>query len=343
MARKTGRYAKVEVEVGATFYALAALSTVSSPAADVGKKFLTSAVFISDHENRQPVVRLDGVISGLNLSPGSGYNEVDFSAGSVYIKGAQVDVTAGTVIELTRPTSSGQIKTFAICVDENGTVAATAGTAGAPSTTRGAAGGPPYLPLDQVLIGYVNMSYYGGSESGAAVVTAAEIDNETKERATIPSYQVKYHDGKGSSATNYGVIEFATALPLIHNTGASRRNVYASYYSPTFEQIQEAKDFSFSQDVNTYKSKAYLDESEETALGTEMWSGSGTVYWSKVDDLLSVVINSKRWVKIYPDINETGYVCGRCIVKANKSLPLEDTMSASVTLEGSGALYVKTS
>jgi hypothetical protein len=343
MGRKTGKDTKIEVEIGTTFYSMAALSTVTSPSGDVGKIFTTSATYLSDQENLQPDVRLDGVISGFSLSVGSGFNEVDYSAGKAYIKGGEISVTAGTVEDLLRPLVSGNVQVTALTVDSDGNITKTAGTEGATSTSRGEAGAKPYLPSDEALIGYVTMTYYAGSASGAKLVVSSEIDNETKERTIIPSYAVLYHDGDRDNQTDAGAIEFAAAIPLIHGAGLTRRNIYASYYDATFEQMNDVKDFSFSEDVASIKSKAYGEKTEQSVLGTESWSGSGSAYWDKVQDILNLIKNSKRWVKYYPDEDETAYWAGRGIIKISRNLPTGETLNASITIDGSGTLYDKAS
>lgn len=343
MGRKTGKDTKIEVEIGTNFYSIASLSTVSSPSGDVGKIFTTNATFISDQEDLQPDIRLDGVISGFTLSIGSGYNEIDYSSGKVYIKGEEVEVDAGTVSDLLRPLISGQVRVTALTVDSDGNITKTLGTEGATSTTRGAAGGKPYLPTDEVLMGYITMTYYGGSASGSKLVVSSEIDSETKERIIIPSYTVLYHDGDRDNQTNVGAIEFAAVIPLIHGDGLTRRNVYASYHDATFEQLNDVKDFAFTEDVASIKSKAYGEKTEQSALGAESWSGSGSAYWTKVEDILNLIKNSKRWVKYYPDEDETNYWVGRGIVKVSRNLPTDDTLNAAITLDGSGTLYAKSS
>lgn len=344
MPRKTGKDTKIEVEVGTTYYAMAALTSVTSPSADVRKKYVCDATFLSDQENLQPDVRLDGVISGLTIAPSATDNAVDVAAGSVYVKGASVTVTAVTVTDLKRPTTSGQVKVTALSVDSDGDVNQTIGVEGETSTTRGADGAIPFIPVDEVLIGYITMNYYDGSASGADAVTASEINDETKERSTIPSYQVMYYDGGGDNPQKSGIINFAAVLPLIHaatgpGPGTDSRNVYASYYEPTFEELSDAKDFGFDEAITSIKSKAYGDEAEEAAIGTPSWNASGTVYWTKVQDVLSLVKNTKRWVKFYPDRDESDYFAGRSIVTVSRTMPLEETINASVSFEGSGALY----
>jgi hypothetical protein len=348
MGRKTGKDAIIEVEVGTTSYPMEELTSVTSPAADINKKFLTQAEFISPQENLEPIVRLDGVVSGLTLTPGSGYNEVDYSTGTVYINGSLISVTAGTVTDIPRPLVSGQVRVTALTVDSNGDVNKTSAVEGSTSSVRGANGAPPFLPVNEVLIGYITASYYGGSGSGASVIAAGEVNDETRERSTIPSYEVGYHDGSGDNAENVGVITLATMLPTIHaankaGPGTDVRALYASYYGADFEQISGAYDWSFDEDIATIASKAYGDAAEEKALSTPSWSGSGTVYYDKVNDLLTLVKNTKRWVKYFPDRDETPYWCGRAIIKVSRNMPVEDNLTATITVEGSGELYAKES
>jgi hypothetical protein len=348
MGRKTGKDAIIEVEVGTTYYPSEELTSVSSPAAEVNRKFLTQAEFISPNEDLEPVVRLDGVVTGLTLLAGDGYNEVDYSAGTVYINGSLITVVAGTVSDIPRPLVSGNVRVTALTVDSNGDVNKTSGTEGTSSSTRGAAGAPPFLPISEVLIGYVTATYYGGSESGASVIAASEINDETRERSTIPSYEVVYHDGSGDDAQNVGIIKLATVLPTIHaasaaGPGTAVRAVYASYNAAEFEQIAGAYDWSFDEDIATIASKAYGDSAEEKALSTPSWSGSGSAYYDKVKDILNLVKNSKRWVKYFPDRDETPYWTGRAIIKVSRNMPVEDNLTATVTIDGSGELYAKDS
>lgn len=344
MGRKTGANASVQIELGSVAYPMSALTSVSSPAADVNKKFLTNAQFISDLAALQPEVRVDGVISGFGLAAGSGYNEVDVAAGTLYLKGNLVSVDATTVSDITRPTTIGQVLVTALTVDAAGTITATAGTQGETSTTRGAAGGPPFLPVDEVLLGYITATYFDGSASGEKVLTSGEIDSYTKEYAAIPSAKVVPHDEE----QNVGVIMLANALPMIHaataaGPGTDVRNVYASYYEPEFEEVPDAMDFSYTEDVSTYTSKAYKDASEEKAIGTPSWSASFNAYWTTVEDILNLVKNSKRWIKHYPDDDLAPYWAGIAIVKVSRETPVENNMSASITLDGSGQLYAKSS
>lgn len=348
MSRKTGKQTKIEIELGTEFYPMSLLSTVSSPVADVGKKFLTSAEYISDQENLQPVIRLDGVLTGFTITASTSNNTVDISNGTANVQGVGVTVSGTSVSGLLRPTSNGNIRINAITVDNAGSFTVTAGTEGTPGGARGAAGGLPFYPVNEVLVGLITMSYYDGSESGADVVDSDEINSETKERADIPSAKIIYHDGSKTETDpqNVGVIEFATALPLIHAASASgpgtaRRNVYCQYHEALFEEMPDCYDWNFSSATEAIASRAYQDEGEEKAIGIKSWSNSGNAYYTKFDDVWYTLDGTKRWFRQYSDVDGTDFTTGRGIVSVSRNAPVGDTLNASVSFEGSGELYVK--
>ena len=115
-------------------------------------------------------------------------NSVDVGAGKWLKGGVEVTVSGTTITDIQRPTASqtptklsqtrhreipddlsnnrnSNVLRTALSVDENGTINKTVGTEGGSSSTRGAAGGPPYIPVDEFLIGYVTTTtYYGGKQ-----------------------------------------------------------------------------------------------------------------------------------------------------------------------------------
>jgi len=353
MPRKSGKDGMVEAELGATYFPMQALTSVSSPAAAVNKKFSTGQTYISPIEEFDPIVRLDGVVSGLILTASSTADAIDYSAGVVNVSGVEVSVSGSTLTSISRPTVDGNVIQNAIVVDGNGTVTAVAGTEGATSNTRGAAGGPPYLPLNKVLLGYVILEYVAAT--GGAVISSTEIDTASKERADIPGYKVLYHDGqdeRNPNGSNYGCIEFTSALNTIHNslsdpTGATgtavTRKVYTSWRSPLFEEIPDCFDVSITESMATITSIAYGDTYEEKATSTPSWSASFSYYWSKVNDIVDVIKNTKRFFKLYPDRDSASHWLGVCTITANHNIPVTDSLQGDVSMEGSGAVYTKTS
>jgi hypothetical protein len=322
------------------------LTTVVSPASDIGKKFLTEATFISDDVDREAEVRLDGQISGFTITPGSGYNEVDVSAGTCYLKGVELTVNATTITDLERPTASAvNVLWTALSVDENGTINKTLGTEGGSASTRGAAGGPPYIPVDEVLIGYVVMGYFEGSVSGARVVSASEINSDTKEYSAIPSANVIFHDGSGNDAQNVGVIEFASTLESIHSDDAGAttftRNVYASYHDVLWESPPSAYDFNLTTDTAIVESQDYNDAAAQKSVGVDSWSAGGSTYTDhSPNDFWTIINGKKRWYREFPDKNKTGFWAGLSIVVvSSRNFPVNEVYNAAITVNGSGKLY----
>lgn len=336
--KKSGKDAKVLVELGFTNYSMSALSSVSSPSDVVNKRFVTSATFMSPVTD--PVVRLDGVRTGCKVSVSTTVNAIEVAAGTYYLKGSSYSLAATTVTSISRPTSSGNVIVTALSVDSSGTVNKTAGSEGTPSSTRGAAGGPPYIPVDQVLIGYVNAEYT--SVSGGAVFGTSEIDDESKEYYDIPGYQFKWYE---PDYEKKGCIEFYTALETIHNNSADgtgddvTRNVYASYHDANFEEIPDARDASLSEDMSTIAGRSYGDSYAEKSLDVPEWGGSVDVFWSDVDDIFDKIKNTKRWVKVYPDRDNDRYYAGVAIMKISRTVPVSDNMGGTLTFEGSGQLH----
>jgi hypothetical protein len=349
--RVTGKLrTKVELEVGASLYAMSALSTVTSPASDIRKKYLTSATYISDDVDRQATVRLDGQISGFTITPGSGYNEVDVSTGSGYLKGVEITVNATTITDIQRPTlSATNVLWTALSVDTNGTINKTVGTEGGSSSTRGAAGGPPYIPIDEFLIGYVTATYYTGSSSGAKAIVVAEINSGTKEYASIPNSKVVYHDGSGTDSQDVGVILFASQLDEIHSddggTNVSTRNVYAQYHDVLWEEAPDAYDFNLATPVATVVSQSYDDDAEQKSVGVESWSASGNGYTDhSPNDFWNLLNAKKRWYREFPDKNKTGFYAGLAVVSVtSRNFPVNEVYNAAITIDGSGKLYPKLS
>ena len=186
----------------------------------------------------EPIIRPDGVVSGIDiLSAGSGNNEIDNIAFTAWIAGVLKEVSA-TTVTTTRATSlTHAINSIILTGTTLSTVKGTEGSAF--STTRDAAGGPPYIAVGSIEIGQVKTS-----AQGAAVITSSEIfqtPNAHQERADYPPYRRPDNIGRGilasSTSRKYAHIEFYEAHPLSH-TGGVAKQIYIQYYTPTFTAIE---------------------------------------------------------------------------------------------------------
>jgi hypothetical protein len=341
VGRSTGRKGKITTELGKVSYTKDALTSVTTPAADVNKKFTSDAERFSGINANEPTVILDGIISGCNISAGTAANTFDVSAGTFQIKGNSYSLSASVGnTGLTRPTVDGNITVNAVSVDTSGTLTVSAGAEGTTSTTRGGAGGPPFIPVDEVLLGYLTLGFT--DTSGGIVVTAAEIDNDSKEYSYLPGYRVVYHDTTESK----GLINFDTALDTIH-TGSVTRNVYATYYEPkSWVEVSDSKDFTLNSDQSTVKNMAYDDTTEGTSLGIKSWSGSFDYYDDKVSATMVRELDEtrKRWFRFYPDRDDTEHFTGIAVISSiSDGAPVADMVGGTVSLEGDGELFRKAS
>jgi hypothetical protein len=116
-----------------------------------------------------------------------------------------------------------------------------------------------------------------------------------------------------------------------------------SWRTPTFEEVPDCFDVVKPETMDVISTRAYGDLYMEKETSSPAWTATFTKYWKKVNDILDVVKNSKRFIKLYPDKDEAGHWLGVCIITSGHSIPVGDAMSADVNVEGSGAVFTKTS
>ncbi len=205
------------------------------------KTFTTTTKPWSQADGYDAVIAPYGLINGGAITPAAalGNNNVDVAAMLLMAPGmtgastttGQKSVSAATNVAATRGTTNGY-RITSITVDSTGAVTAVAGTEStAFSETRGAAGGPPLIPVGSIEIGQVRLT-----SITAAVVTASEIYQVVgthQERYDYPVYAVDYLRGK---------VTFATDLPLIH-TGTIAKSVRVRVATPVFAEIANARDW----------------------------------------------------------------------------------------------------
>lgn len=206
-----------------------------------------------------PVIAPYGLLTGGAITPAAAAdsNNVDVAALTAMMPGATganattgvLTVAAATNIAATRGTTNGY-RITSITITNAGAIAAVAGTEStAFSETRGAAGGPPFIPAGSIEIGQVRLT-----STTAAVVSASEIsqiNGLSQEQSGFPVNTPDYLGGK---------ITFAAALPLIH-TGSVAKKVYVRVATPIFVEIPNAKDWVPSKESLSIQSTAYYDGS----------------------------------------------------------------------------------
>lgn len=311
---------KLEYESARTLYAMAAITDSGDQ-----KKYTTSATFFSRFAGAEPDVRPNGVISGCELTPGSSNDEVDISAGEVYLAGAKVTVSAGTVA-VTRDGSNSH-KIISITVSAAGALAEAGGTAhaSAHSETRAASGGPALIATNLVEIGQVRVT-----SITAAKLTAAEIKttlNVHREGAFFPAWT----EDDASAEINFNV-----ALMQNH-TGPVAKVVQAEYSDPSFSEQIDAVDFVPVTETSNQGSTQVYNSSVGNV--TKSLSQGGFTFYPRegvgVTDALMDLDGKELWFKFFPKRAGTRHTRGKGVLGVTPTYPAGDNISVACTISGS--------
>lgn len=318
----TAENAKLQYEAGQNAVAMSALT-------DSGDHtlFTSAATLWSGKAGNAPVIRPNGLLTGGALTTNATNNLVTVAALTCNLAGVVTSVAGASSPAITRP-ASNVAKVNSITVNSSGALAVVAGTDGATtafSETRGAAGGPPLIPVGSIEIGQVRVT-----TSAAGLIAASEIFQVVGthvERADFPLWDT-------SNAT--GSITFLGALPLIH-TGSVPKAVYASYSTPIFADVALASDFVPPETSHSISSTQVYG----TTLGatsSTLGQGSFTAYLSNgVSDPLVALKNATLWFKFFPDRYATPYILCQGKLGISRTFPAADSLQAACTISASTA------
>jgi hypothetical protein len=320
----TAEFAKLEYEAGQTVTAMSALT--DSGDATI---FTSAASLWSGKSGYTPTVRPNGLLTGGVVIPAAaaGNNNVDVSALTCNLAGVVTSVAAALNNAITRPATAVS-KVNSITVNSSGAIAVVAGVDGTTTAfveTRGAAGGPPLIPVGSIEIAQVRVT-----SNTAAVITAAQIYSVVgthTEMANYPLYNVNYNSGR---------VEFLSALPKIH-TGTLAKGVYASYSAPIFSEISLASDFKPPETTHSVSSTQIYN----TTLGSTsqtLGQGSFTAYLEDgISDALVQEKNENLWFRFYADRYKTPYLLTQGKLGISRTFPAGDSIQAACTISATSA------
>ena len=323
----TAENAKLEYEAGQSYNAYEALT-------DSGDKttFNSSASLWSAKSGYTPTVRPNGLITGGAVTVGTGNDAVDAAAATCYLAGVETSVSASAGLSLTRGSASNTHIINSITVNSGGTYAVVAGTATtAFSETRGAAGGPPYIPVGSIEVAQVRLT-----SITAAPVTADEIFaviGTHTERYDYPLWNVNYDAGN---------IDFLAALPAIH-TGDVPKAVYATFYEPIFAEISLASDYVPSEESHSVSSTQIYNRTIASSSST-LNQGSFTTYLQDgVTDALVAAKNQVLWFRFHPDRYKTANILDQGKLGISRTFPAGDNIAAACTISAEAVSIEKAS
>ena len=326
--------AVVQYEAGQLLKAFHALT----PSSD-RKRFTSSVASLwSSRGGYVPVVNPSGVITGGGITPATaaGDDDVDVAAITCYLAGVVVSVGAAADTQITRPATAVS-KINSITVTSVGAVAVVAGADGATtafSETRGAAGGPPWIPTGSIEIGQIRVT-----SNTSAVIAATEIfvvPGTHLERYNYPGFTV---NALGDDDTDQAFAGFVAALPAIHSddagTTTAPKLVYAQVYAPQFAEVGISSDFVPPLESRSVGSDTYY----RTAVGTSSVSisqGSFTaVLEDGITDPLSLLDGENLTLKFFPDEDAAPYLLCQGYLSVPPSYPADGTITAACTISSS--------
>jgi len=329
----TAEDGKLQYEAGQDFTDYTALTDDGD-----NKTFYSSATLWSGRSGYDVSVRPNGLVSGGNVSVAdSGSNDVvDIAALTCYLVGVSTTVAASTDFSITRGSGDGY-KICSITINSSGVLTEVEGAEHTEfSETRGADGGPPFIPTTSIELAQVRMS-----STTAAAITESEIKqiiNTHCERYDYPVWDVNYYDADAEKAT----VEFISAMDEIHSddsgTTTVTKKVYVSYYEPEFADQPYANDFvppENSHTVNSTQVYGTTIASRSSSLG----QGSFTAYLK--DAITDNIVSFKDeilWFKFYPDRNKSPYQLCQGKLGMERAYPAGgDNISAACTISATEA------
>ncbi|MEY5098584.1 MAG: hypothetical protein RJA36_1303 [Pseudomonadota bacterium] len=307
--------------------------TAASDSGDA-KKFSVGFSPISSAAGFEPSIAPYGLLTGGAITTNATNNTVSVAALTASMAGATgasaagvVSVAAGSAT-VTRP-ATNVAKVCSVTIDSTGAIAVVAGTDGASTTfseTRGAAGGPPFIPVGSVELGQVRLT-----TSAAAVVAAGEIFQVVGthcETSGYPVYALDY---------GLGTVTFADVLPKIH-TGSLPKKVYAKGYTPLFSAIPNTSDWVPAESTYSINSTDTYDGPVGSASSS---LGQASFTAQLKDGITDAFVASKGknlWFEFRPDRDKTiPKQLTQGILGIARSNPASGAPSASCTVTPSAA------
>lgn len=276
-------------------------------------------------------VRPNGVIAGVNMgSPAaSGANDAcDVAAIVCMIMGVKTPVAADTDVTITRPaTDVAKINSFTVTsAGEIAVVAGLDGLSSAYSLVRGAAGGPPLIPVDSTELFLVKVT-----DSDPAPITAGQIVHTTEFAEVFTIHETGFGDHSEFSLRRRAHIFMGRELPLIH-TGPATRRIYADIAEPQKTLISKTKDFKAAEVSSSITSTQFYDALDAEDSDSLAAGGFSAKLVNGVSDLILASRKKVRTFWFYPDKDQTDHVLTQGKVSAARTWEVGGGTMAAVVI-----------
>jgi len=297
------------------------------------KSFDSNAECWSDEAGFSPVIKPDGALTGLVVTPAiSGANDkVDVSAGSLNLAGVVATLTASADNTCLRGADTNICRINSITINSAGAVAVVSGVDGASfSEVRGADGAPPFIPVGSVEIAQIRFS-----SNTAAPVSGTQIyavPNRHREMANYPTILTTDFTREKDTIIGSAGVTLSTAIMRNH-TGNTTKKVYAQYYEPEFAEISKAADFQPAAYSMSTSSQPYYGG----AIGevsTALKAGKFKAYLDNgVSDSILGKEGKKIWFKYFVDRLQTDkYILTQGFLGITVQYPARGSIFADFTI-----------
>lgn len=343
--RKTGKRGQIFIPLSdGNSYSNTALTAVASKSiggVTYTDRFVGTAVRSMWNRAKPISATLQGIVGEAAIAPASGNDKVCTQAAISYFKDGAAGVQTAAIdadIAVTRP-AGNVAKINAIVLDiDDGSISAVAGDDGSTtafSDVYGAAGGPPLVAVDKIVIGWVKLV-----TSAAAPVTSDQITyinaagTLIQERADVPSYEV---------CPVLGGILLGAALEKCHTGGIARR-VYASYYdvAPVLAGIAHSTKWALTGTGGVVSMPGQGDTGTPSDASQSVgWAGSFERYYVG-DAAMFKLAMQRRYgiVRLFPDRDVTTEYYEGAVIITGWGMGADQTaaMLEPITFTGDGTL-----
>jgi hypothetical protein len=187
---------------------------------------------------------------------------------------------------------------------------------------RGAAGGPPLIPVGSIEIAQVKFT-----ASASGMIASSEIfqvPGSSQERYDYPVWNEDPFTGR---------ITFASALPSIHvGSPATIKAVYAEVYEPIFADVDPVVDFVPPETTHSVSSTPVYGGAVG-ASSESLGQGSFRAFLKDgVSDALVGLKNQILFFKLFPDRNKAAYLLTQGKLGISRTFPASDNIAAVCTI-----------
>lgn len=269
---------------------------------DSGDSTTFSASFspISQATGAEAIIAPYGLLTGGAVTATGTNDEVSVAALTASMAdatGAGADgvlaVSTGTVT-ISRGLTTDTHRITSITVTASGALAAVAGVDHTEfSETRGADGGPPFIPVGSIEIAQVRVT-----SISAAVVASGEIFSVPgihRELSTYPTYQVDY---------GLGTVTFNEPLPPIH-TGSLPKKVSIKGSTPLFAPLPKVSDWVPAESTYSITSTDTYDGPVGSSSATLNQASFSVVLEDGITDTFLTKKGQNIWTEFRPDRDKT--------------------------------------